>query len=320
MKNKELFIINNIQREHLKKKFLRQYSNNFQKTISQANSEINNPKKTFNILNKNFKINFTINDLKKFKKFKTIVLVGMGGSILGAEAIYNFFQAKIKKKIYFLDNLDETKITKIKRNENFSKTLFIIISKSGNTIETLSNSFLLNIIKKNSKNIIIITQRKNNMLFSLSKKFNLFYVEHKNYIGGRYSVLSEVGLLPGYLMNIDIRKLRSKIQIYASQKEKLFLKDSTIKIASILASKKINNLIFINYVPELEKFLYWCQQLIAESLGKKSYGFLPIVSSAPKDHHSLLQLYLDGPRDKLFNIFSFEKNLKSKINIKKNMV
>ena len=151
MKNKELFIINNIQREHLKKKFLRQYSNNFQKTISQANSEINNPKKTFNILNKNFKINFTINDLKKFKKFKTIVLIGMGGSILGAEAIYNFFQAKIKKKIYFLDNLDETKITKIKRNENFSKTLFIIISKSGNTIETLSNSFLLNIIKKIQK-------------------------------------------------------------------------------------------------------------------------------------------------------------------------
>ena len=57
------------------------------------------------------------------------------------------------------------------------------------------------------------------MLFSLSKKFNLFYVEHKHYIGGRYSVLSEVGLLPGYLMNIDIRKLRSKIQIYASQRK-----------------------------------------------------------------------------------------------------
>ena len=95
MTNKELFITNNIQSKHLKKKFLRQCSNNFQQIISQANSEIHNPKKTFNILNKNFKLNFTINDLKKFKKFQTIVLIGMGGSILGAEAIYNYFQNKI---------------------------------------------------------------------------------------------------------------------------------------------------------------------------------------------------------------------------------
>ena len=72
----------------------------------------------------------------------------------------------------------------------------------------------------------------------------------------------------------------------------------------------------MNYFPELEKFLYWCQQLIAESLGKKNQGFLPLISNAPKDHHSLLQLYLDGPKDKFFNIFSLEKNSKSKLNIK----
>ena len=71
---------------------------------------------------------------------------------------------------------------------------------------------------------------------------------------------------------------------------------------------KIKNLIFLNYVPELEKFLFWCQQLIAESLGKKNNGFLPVISNNPKDHHSLLQLYLDGPKDKLFHIFSSEKN------------
>ena len=67
------------------------------------------------------------------------------------------------------------------------------------------------------------------------------------------------------------------------------------------------NLVFLNYVPELENFLYWCQQLIAESLGKKGKGFFPVISNVPKDHHSLLQLYLDGPKDKLFYIFSFEK-------------
>ena len=83
-------------------------------------------------------------------------------------------------------------------------------------------------------------------------------------------------------------------------------------------SNKFNNLVFLNYFPELDKFLYWGQQLIAESLGKKNMGFLPIVSKAPKDHHSLLQLYLDGPKDKIFNIFSFEKKTKEKINIDKN--
>ena len=78
-------------------------------------------------------------------------------------------------------------------------------------------------------------------------------------------------------------------------------------LANLMKSKKFNNLIFLNYIPECEKFLYWCQQLIAESLGKKNLGFLPVVSNVPKDHHSLLQLYLDGPMDKFFNIFSFEK-------------
>ena len=76
-------------------------------------------------------------------------------------------------------------------------------------------------------------------------------------------------------------------------------------------------LIFLNYFPESEKFLFWCQQLVAESLGKKKLGFLPVVSNVPKDHHSLLQLYLDGPKDKLFNIFSFNGKSKEKISINK---
>ena len=82
-------------------------------------------------------------------------------------------------------------------------------------------------------------------------------------------------------------------------------------------SKKMNNFVFLNYSPELEKFLFWCQQLIAESLGKNNKGFLPIISNVPKDHHSLLQLYLDGPKDKIFNIFSIEKDSKKIIRTNK---
>ena len=174
----------------------------------------------------------------------------------------------------------------------------------------------LKIIKKNIKNVIVISEKNNNPLYKLSKKFNLFHIEHKNYIGGRYSVLTEVGMLPAYLMGINIFKLRQNLLVHFKGQNKKFLKDSSIKLANILKKKKLRNLIFLNYIPELNKFLYWTQQLIAESLGKKEKGFLPLISSAPKDHHSLLQLYLDGPRDKLFYIFSYDDKAGKKLNFK----
>ena len=300
-----------------KKKFQKKSVDNFNKLITNINKDISNSSKTLNILNTKFKFNFNLKDLRRFKKFNTVVIIGMGGSILGAAAIYDFLKFKIKKKFYFFDNLDQDSIQEIKQNENLNKVLFLIISKSGNTIETLSNAFSLGVLNKNSKNIIVIAERKNNLLFSLSKKLNLFFIEHKKHVGGRYSVLSETGVIPAYLMGLNIEKLRSNTQKFLKGKNKIILKNNVIKLASFMSSKKFNNLIFLNYIPQLEKFLYWCQQLIAESLGKNKLGFLPVVSNAPKDHHSLLQLYLDGPKDKLFTIFSYEGKLKKKTKFNK---
>ena len=317
MNNKNLTLKNNI---HFNKKISlsNQLNKKFDKIYNDLKIEIKNKNKTLNVLDDKFKFNLKLKDLNKYKKFKTIVIIGMGGSILGANAIYNFFSSTIKKKVYFFDDLDENKLISLKKKEHLPKILFIVISKSGNTIETLSNSFALNIIKKNSKNIILISEKKNNVLFSLSKKLNLFYVEHNPHIGGRYSVLSEVGIIPAYLMGVNINRLRSKISECVNKKNKNYLKKSSINLVQILKSKKFNSLIFLNYAPNLKKLLYWCQQLIAESLGKQGKGFLPVISNAPKDHHSLLQLYLDGPKDKLFYIFSFEKKFKQKINFSKN--
>ena len=289
---------------------------NFEKIFEDVLENIDNPLKTLNVLNKDFAFKFKTKEIKKYNNFKKLAIIGMGGSILGSEAIYCFFKKKIKKKIYFFDDLDENKILDFKKKEKFSEILFIIISKSGNTIETLSNTFSLNIIKKNAKNVIIISEKKNNLLFQISKKFNLFFVEHNNYIGGRYSVLSEVGMIPAYLMGIKISELRSEIKIFLKGLNKEILKESSTKLAYLLNLQKKNNLIFLNYSPELDKFLFWCQQLIAESLGKRNRGFLPIISNVPKDHHSLLQLYLDGPKDKLFYIFHHNEKSKNKILVK----
>lgn len=315
MINKNFYLKDNIAVK--RSSSMQNYSKKFDKIILKIKNDIKNEGNTLHVLDKNFKFNFKIKELKKFTKFKTIAIIGMGGSILGAQAIYNFFHTKIKKKIYFFDDLNENKIINFKKKENFSKVLFIIISKSGNTVETLSNVFSLNILKKNSKNLILISEKKDNLLFSLSKNLNLFYIEHKSYVGGRYSVLSEVGIIPAYIMGINIYKLRSNLLDCLKSKNKVFIKNNTIKLAHLMNKKNFNNLIFLNYFPELEKFLQWCQQLIAESLGKKNMGFLPVISNAPKDHHSLLQLYLDGPKDKFFNIFSFNKKSKEVIRINK---
>ena len=264
----------------------------------------------------NSKYSFNFNDIKSFKKFNTVIIIGMGGSILGAKAIYSFLRHKIKKKFIFIDNLDESFLRKIKRNYKLKRTLFLIISKSGNTIETLINSDLLSRMKLNFSNTILITERRNNFLSTFSKKRNIPIIEHKTYIGGRYSILSEVGMVPAYLMGLKINNLRKNLLKYFKDNKKKLIIENILKNFQFHTSKKINAIIFFNYCPQLNNFTYWCQQLIAESLGKNGKGILPVVSSAPKDHHSLLQLYLDGPKDKVFYVISSKGsyNIKSSKN------
>ena len=145
---------------------------------------------------------------------------------------------------------------------------------------------------------------------------NLYHLEHRCYVGGRYSVLSEIGMTPAYFMGLNLKNFKNHLLNELNSKNKKFFKDNSLKLSNLLLNRKYRSFILLNYVPELNKFLYWYQQLIAESLGKKGKGFLPLVSEAPRDHHSLLQLYLDGPRDKVFNIFSDERTSKEKIRVK----
>jgi len=316
VKNSNKIIYRNfIQKKYLKLEKNNKIKKNCSTIIDDIIKNLDTNKNNFHSLSKNFKLNFRLKDLKKFRKFDTVVVIGMGGSILGAESIYCFLKKKIKKTFLFLNDINEDQINNIKK-KSLSDILFILVSKSGDTIETFSNIVALKMLKKNSKNIIIISEKNNNILHSLSQKMNLFYIEHKKYIGGRYSVLSEVGVVPAFLMGVNIHKLRNNLLTHFKSKKKNFLKYSATKIFDLLYGKKFKNLIFLNYDPKLDKFLFWVQQLIGESLGKNNMGFLPVVSTAPKDHHSLLQLYLDGPKDKIFYIFSSNTGDKKKLNFK----
>ena len=310
--NKKIIYNNFIQKEFCPSKNFNKFNNKFNKILDNIIVNLNSEKNSFSSLGKDFKLNFKKKDLEKFNIYKTVVVIGMGGSILGVESIYNFLKKKINKQFIFINNIDENNLIEIKKKLKFNKVLFIVISKSGNTIETISNVLNLKIIKKKNKNIIIISEKKNNPLYLLAKKNNIFYIEHKSFISGRYSIFSETGAVPMFLMGINILRLRKNILNHFKLKNRIFLKESSIKLSNILKKGKIKNIILFNYVPELNKFLYWTQQLIAESLGKKGKGFLPVISPAPKDHHSLLQLYLDGPKDKIFYIFSTDIKKKDK--------
>ena len=138
----------------------------------------------------------------------------MGGSTLGAEAIYSFLKSKIKKDIYFLNNLEINKLKEISNKKIINKSLFIIISKSGETLETLSlvNSFQKGVFKQS--NSIIITENKKNSLKLFAEERKILVIDHKRYIGGRYSVLSEVGMIPAFLMGLKINDFKKNFKIF----------------------------------------------------------------------------------------------------------
>ena len=268
---------------------------------------LNEKTQVINSLGSYYKNSFSKKVSKKYKKSKNFRLIGMGGSTLGAQTIYQFLNYKIKKNFIFIDNL------KHKYKLSKTKNINIIISKSGNTIETIVNSNIL--IQKNDKNIFI-TEDKKNYLYLLAQKLKSEIIHHNNFIGGRYSVLSEVGMLPAELMDLDVSKFR---QLNLLIKNKNFLNSLVLNVSytlNLIKKKKFNSII-LNYDEASENLFKWYQQLIAESLGKKSTGLLPIISSMPKDNHSLMQLYLEGFKNNFFTFFYvYEKNSK-KINSNK---
>ena len=246
-------------------------------------------------LSSNYKNSYNKKTILKFKKYNNINVVGMGGSILGTESIYYFLKSKIKKNFFFYNNLQ----SKIDPSHKRNKCLNIIVSKSGNTLETISNS---NIIIKNQNKNIFITENKNSYLYLLAQKLKSEIVHHNNFIGGRYSVLSEVGMLPAELMGLSSNKFR---QLNNLIKNKKFINELIINVNNTLhfLKKKKFNSVILNYDVGSESLFKWYQQLMAESLGKKGNGILPIISSMPKDNHSVMQLYLDGPKNNFFTFF-----------------
>ena len=283
---------------------------NFKKINKKKNKKISKILKNFlsekseisNSLNKNYQDSYKKKQIAKYKKYSNFTLIGMGGSILGAKSIYSFLKKNIRKKFIFKDDFENEKIPK--------KNLNLIISKSGSTLETIANTNIM--INKNHQNIFI-TENKNSYLHNLAKKLKSEIIYHNNFIGGRYSVLSEVGMLPAELMGLNVNKFRRLNFLIKNKKFMNSLVENVSTILNLVSKKKFNSII-LNYDKNSSDIFYWYQQLVAESLGKKNKGILPIISNMPKDNHSLMQLYLDGTKKNFFTFFFVKDEFSKKIN------
>lgn len=237
---------------------------------------------------------------------KKKAVIGLGGSSSGAKAL-SFF---MNDNVVFFDNLDLGYFFNFFKQNNIEDYIFFVISKSGDTFETLALLDLLIQESKKKKNynildsIIIITENKNSLLKVFAEKNKVQFVEHNPEIGGRFSILSETGMLPFIDLGIKVEDGSEK---YLSLLGQEVDNSPTLNVAILSTCiKKYNLAIYCNliYNYRLKHFSYWFHQLHAESLGKNHNGLTPFTSICPKDHHSMMQLYLDGPKNKIFNIFS----------------
>ena len=284
------------------------YKNNLRKCSEIFENLLNNKENFFfNTLSPEYqKIIFLKKIVAKKKIHKNILIVGMGGSVLGSKMLSSFFG--LDKNYYFLDNLNNSTVNDFIKKD-LSKFSIFIISKSGQTLETLTNcNIILNNFKKIkkeiSKNFIIISE-KNTVLHNFARKNNILFFEHNVNLSGRYSVLSEAGLL---MFNLDYKKIIQGINSVLKKDLKKNLINNAATLLTLMTKSKIDTHVSLIYSHNLLNYGFWHQQLLAESIGKNGKDFTPIISECPKDHHSIMQLYLGGKRNKFFTFFKTINN------------
>ena len=248
-------------------------------------------------------------------KFENYIIVGIGGSSQGSKAVSHFLNVK---NIFYFDHLNTEKIVRTLSSLNLKNTGFIFISKSGDTSEVLTLfDYIKEVVQDNldlSKNFLTITENSTSPLYNLSTHLGIRIIEHHKGIGGRFSIFSHTGMVPislffnkteDFYEGLDSalsRFLAYNVNDTSDGKTYSPVQTALRKYDLINKGKKIG--VILLYGDELFELGNWMKQLYAESLGKKGFGYLPVISKMTQDQHSLLQLYLDGPKDKFFEFYS----------------
>ena len=257
-----------------------------------------------------------------------IVILGTGGSSLGGQTLAQLAHHGVPgvgslrepPRLHFIDNLDADTFGTLLARLPHQTTRFVAISKSGGTAETLMQTIAaLQAVKAEGleqripDNFLGITEKalagRRNGLRDLLGKFHVPMLEHHTGVGGRYSVLSNVGLLPAALVGLDIAAVReggglALAPVLAKKKAADVPAALGAALAVALAEKGKSISVLMAYCDRLERFTHWYVQLWAESLGKNGKGTTPLAALGPVDQHSQMQLFIAGPRDKLFTVIT----------------
>ena len=253
------------------------------------------------------------------RRFHSVLIIGMGGASLGGKALTALFQSWVMSDssfpfIYFLDNLDPEIFWELMSVLNPRTTGVIVISKSGETPETLIQ--LMRCLEywqeflsphELASHFTVVTSPGKNALSKIAKHFRFTLLNHPPDVGGRFSCLTVTGLLPVLITGGDPRKVRqgaSQVFTEAFAEEESAPVQGTALLWGLFQQKAITSHVMMAYGDAFQDFNMWHRQLWAESLGKEGKGFTPLTALAPADHHSQLQLYLDGPHDKVFTLLS----------------
>ncbi|MBO4956961.1 MAG: hypothetical protein J6C50_03925 [Rickettsiales bacterium] len=263
-------------------------------------------------------------DFSKFlnNNFKKVLVLGIGGSSLGAKTL---LALKHQDKVEILENIDADSVKFVFDNLDLENTAILTVSKSGKTIECISQTLILLKIFEDKlgkesigKHFFFLTEDKDSPLTQLAKEFNIKTLEHHKTIGGRFSYLSNVGLIPACIAGLDIKAIRDGAKDtleYLFNNEDNFIADICAKQSELYKNGVVANVV-MPYIDRLEKLTEWYRQLWAESIGKNGFGIIPINAIGTIDQHSQLQLYMEGPRN-LFFTFITKKNDKNALKIEK---
>lgn len=259
------------------------------------------------------------------KDTSDLVLLGTGGSSLGAQALAQIAgkyqpigaHGADAARLHFADNLDPFAMDAVLSQLDPRTTRFLIISKSGNTAETMSQALCAIAALEGAGagkflkyHFGVITEPGDRALRRLARQYDFPVLDHPPGVGGRYSVLSAVGMAPAICLGLDAVAVRTGaaealVPLLAGVDAAALPAAQGAAINVLCAQKLAANIqVMMPYGGRLERFSMWHRQLWAESLGKQGQGTTPVAALGPVDQHSQLQLYLGGPRDKLYTLLT----------------
>lgn len=248
------------------------------------------------------------------ERFSSVVIAGAGGSSLSGRTLCCLRSSFAKPSLHFLETIDPALIDDVTQHIDFKNTCFLIISKSGATVETLSQFYVLFAEAKKKLGakaaehfIAITTPGADNPMYDFAQEHKIRILAHAANIGGRFSILTNVGLLPAAIGGLDIAALRRGAQRIVAQLDSAktpadFAPALGAALQTAHAAAGRNMTVMLPYCERLAGFSSWYRQNWAESLGKDGKGSTPIRAVGTTDQHSQLQLYLDGPKDKFFTL------------------